>query len=308
MKMKLPQPFTGIIPPLITPLTDWQTLDVIGLENLVRRLLDGGVHGLFLLGTCGEGPSLSYALRREIIDRVAELADDRIPIIVGITDSSLRESLSMAEYAAEKGCAGAVLAPPFYHPISQEDLKKYLERLAQHVALPVFLYNMPTHTKVVYEIDTLKEAFQNPMYVGLKDSSGDLEYFGQAAQMMKDRPDLTLLIGPEHLLVPSMKLGGHGGICGGAHLLPKLFVQLYQAVNNRDADAIERMEKRLVSLESLYNGFEEASFLGNMKCALSILGICQGGFAEPLHPLPASRISIIEARLKQLGITAETLE
>ena len=306
--MKLPQPFTGVIPPLITPLIDWQTLDVVGLENLIRRLLDGGVHGLFLLGTCGEGPSLSYTLRREMIDRVVKLTNGHVPLIVGVTDSSFRESLAMAEYAAEKGCAGTVLAPPFYHPISQDDLKKYLERFAQHVSLPVFLYNMPTHTKIVYEIDTLKEAFQNPIYVGLKDSGGDLDYFGQAAQIVKDRPDLTFLVGPEHLLVQSMRLGGHGGVCGGAHLLPKLFVQLYQAVNNQDDDTIDRMEKRLRSLKSLYNGFEEASFLRNMKCALSILGICQGGFAEPLHPLPASRVPIIETRLKQLGITAETLE
>ena len=306
--MKLPQPFCGIIPPLITPLIDWQTLDVAGLENLVRRLLDGGVHGLFLLGTCGEGPSLSYALRREIIDRVAKLTDGRVPIIVGVTDSSLRESLAMAEYAAEKGCAGAVVAPPFYHPISQDDLKKYLERLAKHISLPVLLYNMPTHTKIVYELETLKEAFQNPVYVGMKDSSGDLNYFGQVAQITKDRPDLTLLVGPEDMLVASMRLGGHGGICGGAHLLPKLFVQIYQAVRNQNNDAIDRMEKRLASLESLYKGFEGASFLRNMKCALSILGICGGELAEPLHSLPASRIPIIEAKLKQLGITAQTLE
>ena len=306
--MQLSRPFCGIIPPLLTPLKDWQTLDVAGLENLVKRLLDGGVHGIFLLGTCGEGPSLSYTLRHEIIDRVCDIVGNQVPLLAGITDSSIQESIAMAEYAAEKGCAGVVLAAPYYHPISQDDLKQYFDRLANHVSLPVFLYNMPSHTKVWFEINTLKEVFQNPKFVGLKDSSGDLNYFYAASQLMKNRPDLTLLMGPEHLLVQSMKLGGHGGICGGAHLLPKLFVDLYNAVRGNQLEKVDLLTQRLLALGTLYDGFEEASFLRNIKCALAILGVCDGAFAEPLHPLPASRIPMVADRLNQLGITAETLE
>ncbi len=298
----------GIIPPLLTPLLDWKTLDVSGLERLIDRLLSGGVHGLFLLGTCGEGPSLDYALRREIIDRVSRQVAGRVPLLAAITDTSLVESLRLAEFAAEKGCKGLVLSAPYYHPIAQNDLRKYLFRLAENVPLPTFLYNMPSHTKTWFEPETLKEAFTHPKFVGLKDSSGDLDYFFKAAQLMKDRPDLTLLIGPEHLLVPSMKLGGHGGICGGAHLLPKLFVGLYDAFSKGNGSLVERLEHRLMELGTLYNGFHDASFLGNMKCALSILGICSGEFAEPLHALPAERVSLIEKHLDRLGITAETLE
>ena len=306
--MKLNRPLRGIIPPLLTPMSDWKTLDVKGLENLVARLLGAGVHGIFMLGTCGEGPSLNYAMRREIIDRVTKLVDGKIPLLAAITDSAIGESIALAEHAAEKGCAGLVLSAPYYNPISQTDLKKYLDRLAANVSLPVFLYNMPSHTKIWFEMDTLKEAFQNPKYVGLKDSSGDLNYFYNAAQLMKDRPDLTLLIGPEHLLVPSMKLGGHGGICGGAHLLPKLFVNIFNAVSSGDLALADKLEKRLMALGTLYNGFEEASFLGNMKCALSMLGICQGEFSEPMHSIPSSRHDEIRKRLKELNVTAETLE
>lgn len=306
--MTLKKPFRGIIPPLLTPLADWQTLDVAGLENLVARLLAGGVHGLFLLGTCGEGPSLAYALRREIIDRVVKLVDGRVPLLAAITDTALKESIALAEYAAEKGCVGLVLSAPYYHPITQTDLKKYLALLAAHMPLPVFLYNMPSHTKVWFEMDTLAEAFENPKFVGLKDSSGDLNYFYKAAQLMKDRPDLTLLVGPEHLLVSTMKLGGHGGICGGAHLLPKLFVDIYEAVSRGDLARAETLEQRLMSLGTLYNGFEEASFLGNMKAALAHLGICKGEFAEPLHALNGDRLPLVAERLERLGITADVLE
>jgi len=298
----------GIIPPLLTPLRDWQTLDVTGLENLVERLLAGGVHGLFLLGTCGEGPSIDHAMRREIIDRVSRQVAGRVPFLTAISDTSFVESLRLAEYAAEKGSTGLVLSPPYYHPITQDDLKRYLFRLAEHVPLPTFLYNIPSHTKTWLEPETLAAAFEHPKFVGLKDSSGDLDYFEKAAQLMTRRSDLTLLMGPEHLLVPAMKLGAHGGIPGGANLLPKLFVNLYNAVLREEASLVETLERRLMDLDAFYGGFYEASFLGNMKCALSFLGICAGEFAEPFHALPAERISLIAEHLDKLCITLHTLE
>ncbi|MDR3197314.1 MAG: dihydrodipicolinate synthase family protein [Planctomycetaceae bacterium] len=298
----------GIIPPLLTPLLDWQTLDVRGLENLVERHLSGGVHGLFLLGTCGEGPSLDTTLRREIIDRVTRLATKHIPVLVSVTDTSLKESLMLANYAAERGCSAVVLSAPYYYPITQDDLKKYLIRIATSLALPVFLYNIPSHTKIRFEIETLKEVFDHPQFIGLKDSSGDLDYFSNVTEFFRKRSDLRFLIGPEHLLISSMKLGGHGGICGGANLLPQLFVRIYDTVLTGNQKETEILEQRLLALETLYTLFPEGSFLANMKCALSVLGICSGEFAEPLQSLSTGRIPEIRKRLEQLGIDADTLE
>ena len=298
----------GIIPPLLTPLLDWKTLDVAGLENLIERLLAGGVHGLFLLGTCGEGPSLDGAMRREIIDRVSRLVAGRVPFLTAISDTSILESLRLAEYAAEKGATGLVLSPPYYHPITQDDLKRYLFRVAEHVPIPTLLYNIPSHTKTCLELDTLAAALEHPKFVGLKDSSGDLDYFGKAAQIINRRNDLTLLMGPEHLLAPAMKLGGHGGIPGGAHLLPKLFVNIYNAVLRGEERLVETLQRRVMDLDTLYGGFYGASFLANMKCALSFLGVCAGEFAEPFHALPTERIPHVAAQLDKLGIDAQTLE
>jgi 4-hydroxy-tetrahydrodipicolinate synthase len=298
----------GIIPPLLTPFRDWKTLDVAGLENLVERLLAGGVHGLFLLGTCGEGVSIDTVMKREIIDRVSRQIAGRVPFLTAISDTSIVESLRLADYAAEKGSTGLVVSPPYYHPITQDDLKRYLFRVADHVPLPTLLYNIPSHTKTCLELDTLAAALEHPKFVGLKDSSGYMDYFAKAAQLMNRRKDLTLLIGPEDLLVPAMKLGAQGGIPGGANLLPKLFVNTYNAVIRGEESLVETLERRLMNLDTLYGGFYGATFLGNMKCALSILGICAGEFAEPLHALEAERIPHITAQLDKLGINVHTLE
>ncbi len=168
--MKTP-PLTGIIPPLITPLHSRDALDVAGLERLVEHVLAGGVHGLFVLGTTGEAPSLSYRLRRELIERVCRQVAGRVPVLVGITDTAFVEAVHLAQFAAEAGAQALVLAPPYYFPNSQPELLEYVQHLAPELPLPLFLYNMPTHTKTIFDVETVRCAMEIPNIVGLKDSS-----------------------------------------------------------------------------------------------------------------------------------------
>src|SRR3954454_12977845 len=111
MSHSLRSPLAGIIPPLITPLRDRDELDHAGLERLVEHVLAGGVHGLFLLGTTGEAPGLSHRLRCELVERTCAQVADRVPLLVGVTDTSFVESVEMAEHAADAGASAAVLAP-----------------------------------------------------------------------------------------------------------------------------------------------------------------------------------------------------
>src|ERR1051326_4841612 len=188
-------PLTGIIPPLVTPLRSRDELDIAGLERLVERALAGGVSGLFLLGTTGEGPGLSYRIRRELIDRVCVQVKKRLPVLVGVTDTAYVETINLAHHAAEAGADAVVVAPPYYLPEAQPELQEYLSHLVSDLPLPLFLYNMPSLTKVSFEIETLRWAMQQPRIIGLKDSSGNMIYFRRSAGLLKDRPDWTLLIG-----------------------------------------------------------------------------------------------------------------
>ena len=173
--MKLP--LTGIIPPMVTPLRARDELDIAGLEKLLEHILSGGVSGLFILGTTGEGPSLSYRLRREFIERVCQQVKRRVPVLVGITDTAFVESVNLARQAADCGADAVVAAPPYYMPEGQPELQEWLDHLVPELPLPLFLYNMPPLTKVSYEIETVRHALDHPRIIGLKDSSGDLNYF-----------------------------------------------------------------------------------------------------------------------------------
>src|SRR6266566_1169377 len=126
----------GIIPPMITPLKARDELDHPGLERLIEHVLGGGVHGLFILGTSGEAPSLSYRLRRELIERVCRQVAGRVPVLVGITDTALVELLNLARHAANAGAQALVLSAPYYFPPGQPELLEFLELLLPELPLP----------------------------------------------------------------------------------------------------------------------------------------------------------------------------
>src|SRR3569623_2145454 len=198
---------TGIIPPMATPLTDRDTLDVVGLERLIEHILAGDVHGLCILGTTGEAPSLSYRLRRELIERSCRLVAGRVPVLVGITDTSFVESVILARHSADHGAAGVVASTPYYFPAGQPELIEYVTRLTAELPLPLYLYNMPMMTKVIFEPATVRVLLDNQRVIGIKDSSGNLEYFDEVLAIARDRPDWTVLVGPEHLLADVVRKG-----------------------------------------------------------------------------------------------------
>ncbi|MDR3457428.1 MAG: dihydrodipicolinate synthase family protein [Verrucomicrobiae bacterium] len=302
---------TGIVPPMITPLRSRDELDVAGLEKLIEHILAGGVSGLFILGTTGEGPSLSYRLRRELIDRVCKQVNHRVPVLVGITDTAFVESVDIGRHAANVGADALVVAPPYYLPEAQPELQEYLDHLVPELPLPLFLYNMPALTKVHFELDTVRRALDNQRIIGFKDSSGDLNYFKQAVELIKRRPDWPVLIGPEERLFDALQLGGHGGVSGGANLFPKLYVKLCEAHRAGDLVRAQALQDQIQHVSDAFYriGKYSSSIIKGIKCALACLGVCDDFMAEPFHrfrsgerELVMKRLKEIEAQLSQLNL------
>jgi dihydrodipicolinate synthase/N-acetylneuraminate lyase len=294
---------------MVTPLRARDELDAAGLERLIEHILSGGVSGLFILGTTGEGPSLSYRLRRELITLTSRQVRRRVPVLVGITDTAFVESVNLARHAADAGADALVLAPPYYLPPGQPELQEYVEHLAAELPLPLFLYNMPGLTKVQYEMECLRRAMDIPRIVGLKDSSGNMSYFKDAVALLKHRPDWTLLVGPEERLAETVRAGGHGGVNGGANLFPRLYVQLYQAARAGDDARTEQLHAQVMQIsQSLYRiGRYASSIIKGIKCALACQGICDDFMAEPFHRFRDSERARVERCLPELKAGVEKL-
>ncbi len=282
----------GIVPPLVTPLLQRNTLDRRGLQHLVAEQLAAGVDGLFVLGTTGEGPSLSHQLRRQMIEATCDLVSGRVPVYVGITDTSLVDAQELAGFAADCGADAAVAAPPFYFPAGQTELRHWFTELAKDLALPLLLYNMPSCTRISIELESLMALLDLQNVVGLKDSSGDLNYLAAAIALVeKHRPGWPVMIGPEALLQQAMQLGAVGGVTGGANLCPQLFTGMLTAINSQDSVAVDQLQTIIDELQTLYTfGKYGSSYLKGLKCALELSGICSGLLAAPFDVfLPPER-------------------
>ncbi|MEY5024720.1 MAG: hypothetical protein RLZZ244_248 [Verrucomicrobiota bacterium] len=301
--------YHGIIPPLITPLLASGALDPGGLERLVEHVLGGGVHGLFLLGTTGEGPGLAYAVRRELVERACRQVAGRVPVLVCVTDPSYEQALVVARWAADAGADAVVAAPPFYWTPSQAELRDYYHQLAAQSPLPLFLYNMPGRTQTVIEPDTVRFLREHPRILGLKDSSGSMNYLHQVLTQCRNGEEWPVFVGEEETLPYALSAGAQGGVHGGANVFPRLFVRLYEACIGGQQTLAGHLQKQVIAWGAAYR-LSPGPFSGirGIKTALSLRGLCHEAPTFPYRGLDpearesaAALVAKIEAVEHELG-------
>lgn len=296
--------FYGIVPPLVTPLIDDNTLDINGLSRLIEHVVAGGVHGIFILGTTGEAQSLSYNLRVEMIKHTSRILNKRVPLLVGITDTSIVDSLSLSRVACECGADAVVSAPPYYFATGQPELAEYYEKLIAQLELPIFLYNMPTHTKVSFGVETIKRLAENEKVIGFKDSSANGSYFQSVMYTMRERKDFSIFVGPEEMMAEAVMMGASGGVNGGANMFPKLYVDLYNAAVSENIEEVKVLQAKVMQIcSTIYsNGKYGSSYLKGLKCGLSVLGICDDYLAAPFNKFDQEHKLLVEKAIRELKL------
>ena len=296
-------PLTGIIPPIVTPLLSNTELDVRGLKNLIDHILNGGVHGVFLLGTTGEATNLNYNLRKEFIYRACEFVGKKVPVVVGITDTCLQGSLEIAQTSKNAGADALVISSPYYLPMSQNEFVAYLEEIVPQLPLPFMMYNMPSCTKMHMSVNTVRKAKELGA-IGIKDSSGNLPYLMSLIEEFKDSPEFAVIAGTEMFIPETIKNGGHGAVPGGANIFPSLFVELYDASVKGDAEKIDYLRGKMVEIEEkIYNvGAHSSKYIKTIKSALSALGICSDFVAMPFHRFDNVKTTLIKQNKKEMSI------
>jgi dihydrodipicolinate synthase/N-acetylneuraminate lyase len=290
----------GIVPPLVTPLTRDGRLDADGLNSLTEHAIGGGVHGLFVLGTTGEGPLLAQELRREVTRLVCQRAESKVPVLVGAIETSYAEALILAQFAGDQGAHSVVVAPPYYQALSTEDAFRFVERLAEESPIPVFLYNVPNARLPRFDMATLERAAKLPNVAGFKDSSGDAGFLRESIPRLKAiRREFSMLVGPEGLLSEAIRLGGDGGVSGGANLFPEIYVALYDACVAGDEVEAVRLQGIVDDVNRLIYtiGDSASSLVRGLKGALRLRGICADGMAWPYLPPTDVELAEIQRRL-----------
>lgn len=214
----------GITTPLVTPFADGE-IDWAAFDRLLEHVLDGGVDGVFPCGTTGEFASLTVAERRAVIERVVERAPPDVAVIAGGTGTDVPGARQWLSTLADLGVDAAVVTAPYFHPANDPDgLERFVDRVVDDSPLPILLYNIPSCVGQTLPVTVVERLAERPPVIGLKDSSGDLEY-GLRLRTATP-PDFRLLQGYDALLVAALHMGFDGGVNAGANVFPAAYAEL----------------------------------------------------------------------------------
>jgi 4-hydroxy-tetrahydrodipicolinate synthase len=270
---------TGVVPPVGTPLTAGDRVDVPGLRRLTRHLIDGGVHALFANGSMGGFAFLTDAEQMRCIETVVDEAGGKLPVMAGLGETSTSRAVLRAKEIQRTGASYLSLLPPFYFFAQQKHLIAYFSEVAAAVDLPVLLYDNPVATKNPIYPETVAELRSKiPHLVGVKESNQDCVNLQRLLSLTRDDPNFSVLTGSEFLILIGLQMGVQGCVGGLHNICPRIAVELYDAFQRGD---LATARERQLALTDLWQIFTCGNVWGAFDEALRYLGICDRATGAP---------------------------
>jgi 4-hydroxy-tetrahydrodipicolinate synthase len=287
------QPFLhGIIPPVITPLTNEGQLDVAGFEKVINHCVTNGVHGIFALGSSGEVMSVSRRVFLETAAAAVEIVGQRVPLFVGAVDTCTARVIENIKELEQLGVAIVVVTPAFYmQNTCQTEIIRHFEKICASTALKIVVYNIPPLTHVNILPETILELSRMEKIVAYKDSCANWEQFQRNLFLLKDAP-ISVFNGAEELCAVSMLFGAAGCVPGLADFFPRLFVDMYHAARQEDCATVLSLQKKVWDLRKTL--FVGKSWLSGMKYIAARLGLASNYVACPIEPLRPEEMKQID--------------
>ena len=287
----------GIVPPILTPMHEDESVNVQELRNQVNRLIDAGVHGIFPFGTNGEGYALTLAEKEEILSVVVEETNHRVPVYAGSGCITTRETIEMSKKAEALGADVLSVITPSFAAASQNELYSHYMELSEAVDLPIVLYNIPARTgNALAPATVAKLAKDAENIVAVKDSSGNFDNMKQYIELTSDLgKDFSVLSGNDSLILPALVFGGKGGVAGCANVFPHTMVEIYEAFVAGD---FERAKKAQDSIRIFRNCFKYGNPNTIVKIAAGLLGNPVGNCRKPFCTLTAEGMEQLKKTLE----------
>ena len=287
----------GIIPAMVTPVTSEGKINVEALRKLTNHLIEGGVHGLFPVGTQGEFYALTPEEKKKVMEVVVEETKGRVPVYAGTGAVTTREAVSLTKMAEAIGVnAVSVITPYFIRP-SEGELFEHYTLIAKSTRLPVLLYNNPARTGVNLTAEFVARTSEVENIVGIKDSSGDLTLTAEYIRRTDEK--FSVLAGRDTLIYGTLCYGGKGAIAATANVAPKVIVEIYEAFQAGDWKRSLEAQFRLAPLRL---AFDLGTFPVVIKEALNLIGIDAGVGIPPVGGISPKAKEELKEILKNMGL------
>ena len=284
----------GVVVPLVTPITADGQLDFAALDRLIEMQIAGGVDGLLLVGTTGEGPCVPRALGRAFLERAVATVRQRLRIYVNVTENSLADTLARAKESFSLGADAIAALPPFYFPPRPAELTAWFRALIEASPGPVLLYNIPMTTHVSIPLEVIGDLVGHPSFVGLKDSENDAQRHAESLRRFGGRTDFSLFCGVGSLMAQDLKSGMDGIVPSVGNLIPDVCQRLCAAAQRSDwAEATQHAEG-MNAMAALYQkGRTLAQSLAALKGLLHLRGLCSPAVFPPLLPVSPAEVEAL---------------
>jgi 4-hydroxy-tetrahydrodipicolinate synthase len=294
----VPDPFHGVLPALITPLTpDGDHVDVDGLARNIERLIQAGVGGLVPGGSTGEFTTLTAAERMTLAEATIDAAAGRVPVVVGTGALSTAETIELSVHAERAGAAAVMIVPPFYDPLGWRELLAHYTAVAERIAVPIMYYNLPAATGVRLDAAQFRELRAAARVTSLKDTGGDAVAATELIQAGAGAP--VLLNGWDTLTFAALAAGVRAVVWGMASILPEPCVALHRLlIDEVDLAAARELWARLWPLCSF---LESHSYPAAVKAACALVGDAAGPVRGPLLPLAGDATDELRELLARAG-------
>lgn len=293
--------YRGVVVPMVTPVTKEGKLDTEAVVRIIEFFAKAGVSPL-LMGTTGEGNSVSPKDGLLFVETAVKAAQKRITIYAGLTGNCFSEQLAQAEAYTKAGADVIVATLPTYYALTPVQMENYYRTLADSIKGPLMLYNILATTHMSIPVDVIRRLADHPNIVGLKDSERDLERMAQCIEIAKDRDDFCYFCGWAAQSAHSLELGGDGIVPSTGNFVPEMFQQLYEAAIVGDMATANRLQDETNEIAKIY---QKDRTLGQSLTALKVMmqtkGLCEPWMLMPLTRLSAEEEKAIAAKATALS-------
>ena len=303
--------FTGVIPPVVVPLTQARELDVLSFERSVNRMIDAGVDGLFILGSSSEVVFSTDKRRNEIIENLVRIVDGRVPVLAGIIDTETERMIEHGKRAEQMGVDALVATCPFYALQGIDEIELSFRCLHDALDLPLFAYDIPVCVHNKLDTDMLVRLGKDGVLAGVKDSSGDDISFRYLVMGNEDAGHpMSILTGHEVVVDGAYLSGADGSVPGLANVEPWGYVRQWKAAQEGDWATVKAEQDRLARIMRItavtqgVQGF--GAGVGAFKTALQLLGVFETNqMPRPVHSLKGENVEAVRRVLVECGLLEE---
>ena len=295
----------GIFVPLITPFNEDESIDFDSYKKVIDFVIENGVHGLLVGGTTGEYHVMSVEERKTLIKAGCEYAAGRVPVMAGVGCFTAKESIELANFAAECGADWGLVLPPYYHHTSDSGVVDYFREVAENSNVGIVIYNYPGATSVDMPPEMILEMAQIENIVSVKESA-DFGHLCEVVALTKDVENFTVFTGEEHFILPTLTVGGQGAFGILVNLLPKEMVEIYNLVQNNDLKAARELNSRISGIYGLME-IEGNPYPGPVKAGMDMIGLPGGIVRKPLTQPTDLLKKLMKEQLVKIGYDVKEL-